>query len=655
MLIDFGIAREYVAGQTTTMSASGMLTPGYSPPEQYYTQVPNISQEKTASVTQSRQRYRGTDPRSDIYALGATLFALLTGKVPVPKASSCLVSTNRTHASIRSMNLLKILSVMLSIKPCSSRKKIDLPAHQNSRKRCMTRIFLIKTQRQSPKTPCLARRRKESVLRAILTMIVMAVVFVGGVILFPILFPASTVSADLLTGLAQTQVSNNATSAALNAALLDAENSATLDVLGGMATAMASTSSSNESTQAAIQRLIDETATQASYQALTNPASGTKTALARRTSTGTRTPTRTPTITSTATPMTAPDLVIDRVDLVGPAGSCVNLPITYTYRITVYNQGTGDANNFTVNAFGTMRSISMLKAGQSTVLVDIVKQSSTIMADFYDEVQESNENNNAYIGNLITPTAPVTCTPTKAPTLVSEFGIGSTKTSDVDGMEMVYVPAGTFTMGSSDGEDNEQPVHEVYLDSYWMDKYEVTNAQYKKCVTDGSCGIPSSTTDYADSSYANHPVAFVSWYDAQDYCTWARRRLPTEAEWEKAARGTDGRTYPWGNESPSASLLNYEFYEGGTTIVGIYPGGASLYGVLDMAGNVYEWAADWYDAEYYSVSPDKNPTGPATGDGRVWRGGAWTNEAWYVRAVFRDGRFPLSTYHGGGFRCASSH
>jgi formylglycine-generating enzyme required for sulfatase activity len=188
---------------------------------------------------------------------------------------------------------------------------------------------------------------------------------------------------------------------------------------------------------------------------------------------------------------------------------------------------------------------------------------------------------------------------------------------------MVYIPAGEFIMGSDEGDSDERPVHTVYLDAFHIDRTEVANAQYQACVEAGACDAPSNTTYYDNSNYAQHPVVHVSWDDADAYCRWAGKRLPTEAEWEKAARGTDGRRYPWGNSEPDCNKANYNDCVGLTTEVGSYPAGASLYGVLDMAGNVWEWVADWYDPGYYSQSPTRNPPGPDSGELRVLRGGSW--------------------------------
>ena len=223
-------------------------------------------------------------------------------------------------------------------------------------------------------------------------------------------------------------------------------------------------------------------------------------------------------------------------------------------------------------------------------------------------------------------------------------------------MEMVYVPAGEFTIGSEGGDSDEQPIHEVYLNAYWIDKYEVTNGQYAQCVAAGSCSAPGSTGSYTRSSYygnsqyEDYPVIYVSWYDAEDYCTWAGGRLPSEAEWEKAARGTDERVYPWGDVSPTSQLVNYNTRD--TKTVGSYPDGASPYGALDMAGNVWEWVADWYGS--YSSGVVSNPQGPSTGDYRILRGGSWGNYVEGLRASDRDGYYPDYSGYYYGFRCATS-
>jgi formylglycine-generating enzyme required for sulfatase activity len=239
----------------------------------------------------------------------------------------------------------------------------------------------------------------------------------------------------------------------------------------------------------------------------------------------------------------------------------------------------------------------------------------------------------------------------------------STQVSPLDGMVLSYIPAGVFLMGSEEGGDNEQPVHSVTLDAFWMDQTEVTNGMYALCVAAGACEPPRSgntytrDSDYGDAAHVNYPVVWVSWYRAEDYCNWAGRRLPTEAEWEYAARGgLAGATYPWGNEDPNckqANFLNQTFEcVGGTSSVGSYP--PNGYGLYDMAGNVWEWVADWYDEDYYSTSPAENPLGPASGGNRVIRGGAWVFNEDFMRSAMRYAGDPGAADNDLGFRCAHS-
>ena len=238
----------------------------------------------------------------------------------------------------------------------------------------------------------------------------------------------------------------------------------------------------------------------------------------------------------------------------------------------------------------------------------------------------------------------------------------------VDEAVYVYVPAGEFTMGAGDGEADEQPVHRVVVDAFWIMRTEVTNAQYDRCVRAGVCTAPGNDV-WRDVRFAEHPVTHVSWEQASTYAQWVGGSLPTEAQWEKAARGVDLRTYPWGNEF-DGSRLNYcdvncdkdwkdETTDDGYTFtapVGSYPAGASPYGALDMAGNVWEWVNDWYGEEYYSQSPSDNPPGPETGGHRVLRGGSWVNDDGYVRSADRSNGNPGSgdIVYGYGFRCVRS-
>jgi formylglycine-generating enzyme required for sulfatase activity len=254
--------------------------------------------------------------------------------------------------------------------------------------------------------------------------------------------------------------------------------------------------------------------------------------------------------------------------------------------------------------------------------------------------------------------------------------------SGEDGVTMVLVPAGNFLMGSTlahieyvmdicrlTGSDdpcgfgefsNEMPQHTIYLDAYYIDQTEITNDQYRACVGDGICDQPdtgsgqySRSNYYNNVNYGNHPVVNVSWFDARDYCLWAGERLPTEAEWEKAARGPNGQIFPWGDQFYS-NLASTEETGDQTYPVGGHADNASPYGALDMSGNVWEWVQDWFNADYYGVSPDSNPPGAATGSEKVLRGGSYSDYQSYARTTNRGFRPPDTSSAFRGFRCAIS-
>lgn len=230
-----------------------------------------------------------------------------------------------------------------------------------------------------------------------------------------------------------------------------------------------------------------------------------------------------------------------------------------------------------------------------------------------------------------------------------------------DAVEMVFIPAGPFIMGS-DNEDAltaSRPAHEVTLKDYWIDRYEVSNAQYAKCVEAKHCTDPKSFSSntrpdyYTNEKYADYPVIHVDYYQATAYCTWAGKRLPTEAEWEKAARGKEGYTYPWGNQLPIRIPAQINLFDGGdTAAVDSFSEGASPYGVCNMEGNVWEWTSDQYDAFYYSDSPSEDPRAVTGGNEYVIRGFSWAYPFNRLEITARNYSYILNHTHDLGFRCA---
>lgn len=226
--------------------------------------------------------------------------------------------------------------------------------------------------------------------------------------------------------------------------------------------------------------------------------------------------------------------------------------------------------------------------------------------------------------------------------------------------DAVLVPAGPFTMGSNQGAEDEQPVHRVTVSAVEVDRVEVTNGRYRACVTAGACtapALPASHTRphyFDDASYDDFPVIFVSWAQASAYCRFAGGRLPTEAEWEKAARGSaDAREYPWGDSAPDCAKANSKDCVGDTDEVGRRPAGASPYGLLDLAGNVWEWTLDWYAPDAYrSAEAGVDPRGPATGSLKVMRGGCWDSGHSLLRVSCRRAELPQAWADNVGFRCA---
>ncbi|HKO30688.1 MAG TPA: SUMF1/EgtB/PvdO family nonheme iron enzyme [Nitrospiraceae bacterium] len=245
---------------------------------------------------------------------------------------------------------------------------------------------------------------------------------------------------------------------------------------------------------------------------------------------------------------------------------------------------------------------------------------------------------------------------TASPNMLKPDGLtGGTRQAGTQDVPMALVPAGEFMMGSNLADD-EMPVHRVYLNAFYMDKYEVTVGQYAKYLEATDMEEPPDWAIMNQPQHQKRPVVNVDWEDAVMHCKWAGKRLPTEAEWEKAARGSDGRIYPWGNEAPTRLHANYGRKEWNNHLalvpVGSFEEGKSPYGIYDMAGNAWEWVSDWYDYDFYKNSPRRNPIGPATGDSKGVRGGSWLYVSEFLRSAHRFTAQPTNRHFGYGFRCA---
>lgn len=241
-------------------------------------------------------------------------------------------------------------------------------------------------------------------------------------------------------------------------------------------------------------------------------------------------------------------------------------------------------------------------------------------------------------------------------------------TKGKDGAPMVLVPAGSFLMGSNDGLPNERPEHTVTVKAFYIDQYEVTAGRYQRFLEMGKREAATPMEDEAGGSLEDRPAVSVTWPEAAAYCKWAGKRLPTEAEWEKAARGTDGRRYPWGAMQPFVDIANYNRgvwvsesvtlvpvgsgLEGMSVRHGLKEGGKSPYGLFHMAGNAAEWVNDWYDREYYQKSPATDPQGPTSGERRILRGGSWADLPTALRVTARFSAEPEFEDRTVGFRCA---
>ena len=611
VLVDFGLAK--VHADEGTLAGARAVTPGYSPLEQYG---------------------GGTDVRSDIYALGATLYMLLTGEKP-PDAPNIaggkpLIPPRKRNPALSRMVERVILRAM-QLAPANRFQTI-----QEMRAALAGNTFFGRDRSTSltvrnhvtHRADQQAKRRRTGLW---LGLIYLTVLITFVVVAFNVL-PSLLERAGFIAG---TTGSPPTPTPSVAQATPDAQAGVTMTVDArqiitslAVTTLISTTQPAGNLPTATITATLTVTPTaiaQAPVISATVTVTPTHTAMPSATATTTPTATYTPIATATATAIATPTLIPTHTPppTVPPTATPSPVPPSATPTPLPPPSATSTA----------------LPTATSTP-TETPSPLPTATAS-------------ATRAPTLTPTFTATWTPTLAPpTLTPTRRIptaGDTVVNPADNALYVYIPAGDFTMGSSSGDQSEQPVHAVTLDGFWIGQTEVTNAQYARCVEANIC-TPANNTRWNDPAYADHPVANVDWEQANQYAAWAGGRLSTEAEWEKAARGTDQRSYPWGDQVADQQRLNYNFVHGDTTPVGQYADGASFYGVLDMAGNVEEWVADWYAADYYASSPGQNPPGPAAGSQRVVRGGSFNSNGFDVRATARDRAFPNVDYPSVGFR-----
>ena len=595
VLVDFGIAKYEEPAEGTMLGAKGR-TPGYSPLEQY-----------TGRTT----------VRSDIYALGATYYALLTHQRPPDSTAiaagtplrplryyNAQISRTTERVVMRAMALQAAQRYASVAEMRSALLQKDDTERDPAPPAVATNPYLVLEETK----PLPSRPGRWRMIGGISILAILALL-----ILFIILLPNSWIAAPPLvnstppnntpspdppddSGAASLAVLITATLSVATPTLGPTDSELSTD-FGITVTTSRSLTVVQEDVQGDLPSLIAADI-EADPAGATPTDSATATPLAVDTATTAPMPTDTPTSAPTFTSPSPPTAL--------PTSTATAAP------------------TFTPTATATATSTATATASPTD------KPTATA-----------------------SPTAKSTATIAATATAASSGGApptvaeaGALWNNERDGAAYRFVPAGVFAMGS-EVEPDESPIHDVNLDAFWVMETEVTNAFYAECVAADAC-TPPSTDAWKDPALANHPVANITWAQAVAYAEWSGGRLPTEAEWEKAARGTDQRDFPWPNNEPGDHGININT---ATTVdVGTFPESASPFGALDMAGNVEEWVADWYSPTYYAESPAENPTGPASGIFRVVRGGSFRSNQVATRTTKRDGAIPNSTYESVGFR-----
>jgi len=518
VLVDFGLSKIYDPNQQTESGAHGRGTPGYSPPEQY--------------------GQGSTDPQSDVYALGATLYHCLTGIIP-PDSVDILTGVKSSPTPAHRLNLTVSVRIGTAVERAMQiRKEIRWGSVQEFR------AALTPTTPYTTSFP----HWKGSTL------------------------PLGETKKLYAEGTLEVSTSNNS-----------------------LITTMAST------------QVIAEPPKTISSNVLSAHPPKKNTALS--------------------------NWIVSGGIVLGVIVFLIALITTLQLR----NSSASALNfNSTEDPKATFSSSDLTKTASQNILTQ------TMAAELIKSFNVSTTN-----------TAEVGLTQT-AQTAATEIVLALAARQDVP---MVLIPEGEFLMGSETGNGDELPSHMVYLDAYYIDVFEVTNTIYTECVEFGMCDPPHDPVYYADPAFAQHPVVNLDWHQAQEYCVWRGGSLPTEAQWEKAARGgVEEKNYPWGDEPPvcdKGAPNGAQFGSCGSTVeVGNFsPNG---YGLYDTSGNVWEWVWDWYSDSFYSISPNQNPTGPDSGQTRTLRGGSWYFLEYDLRVSNRLRRDPNQGFNIVGFRCARS-
>lgn len=630
VLVDFGVAK-YQTGIGTQIGARA-ITPGYSPVEQYT---------------------GGTDIRSDLYALGATFYTLLTAVKPpdaptiaggrtleAPRKLNPQLSRNTERVILRAMQIqpaarfqsIAEMREALTNKPLlnfatdrrmvggSSRAKAQHADHQPRKTwrwlwlglvvLIALLAFVITVDQMLPKLV-------ESFGGASLTTMTMTPTPVK---IAQVISPTSIITKATTISAVQPLTASPTASQTQPLVVTPVLTPLSL-VVTGTATPTPTTAlglsptSSNPSAAAH---------TPSATAALTAPSAPPPTLLV----------TLTPTLSPTATPSPTPANTVTPRPTDSPTATVTPWP---TNTATTTKTAT-PLPSATTTATPSPTTLPSATATPSPLPTLTFTPSSTA---------SNTPTNSPTALPTATPSPSATATATNTATPITPVA-GATQVNPMDSAVYVFVPAGPFVMGSTTTKD-EQPVHTVTLQAFWIKQTEVTNAEYGRCVTAKAC-TPPTNQRWSDPAFASHPVTNINWAQANQYAEWVGGRLPTEAEWEKVARGADARVYPWGQQEISDQLLNYNFVKGATVPVGSYPDGASTYGALDMAGNVEEWVADWYSDSYYASSPAENPAGPEQGIFRVVRGGSFNSTRVAVRTTARGKALPNTGFPSVGFR-----